>query len=153
MVAELYAVDEGVIGAALGRGEVVVKDGDDTAVVARLAFWLVRSGVVPVERRAYRWVGVLLSRRRYGATVMVFVDAPARVRRARIRVRGRALGEVEGAVRVWQERLRRQVMADHQGLVLAVDGGLGVRRESVARVVDHVVALVNRAAAGGGGTR
>lgn len=87
MVADLYYLDERVIGPALARGDVVLKDRHLDTLLYTLVPILAAAGAIENEERAQTWLSILLSELRHRPAVTVYVEAPLHVRLERIRSR------------------------------------------------------------------
>lgn len=147
LVADLYYLDERVIGPALLRSDVVLKDRHMDTIFYTLVPPLVAAGAVHDESRALTWLGVMLSEIRHQPTVTVYVDAPLDVRLERITYRSRHLTEDRArefsaedlAVFAARERVIRQLLTAQPGRFITVDNGNRPLQEGVS----EVLAVVN----------
>lgn len=146
-VADLYYLDERVIGPALLHSDVVLKDRHMDTIFYTLVPAFVAAGAVHDESRALTWLSVMLSEIRYQPTVTVYVDAPLDVRLARITDRSRSLTENRAhevsaedlAVFAARERVIGQLLAAQPTRFVTVDNGHRPLQEGV----NEVLALVN----------
>ncbi|WP_433228777.1 dTMP kinase [Actinomadura formosensis] len=145
-VADLYYLDERVIGPALSRGRVVLKDRHQDTIFYTLVPTLVAGGAVPDEEQALGWLCGLLSRLRHLPDLTVYVEAALPVRLERIARRGRRLHEHRGneadeddlAVFAARDRVIQRLLADQDSECLLVNNG-DRRIEEGAREVIEVV--------------
>jgi thymidylate kinase len=150
IASDLYYLDERVIGSALERGAVVLKDRHYATVLSTLVPTLVDAGAIEGESRALRWLDRLLCELRYLPTMTVYVDAPLETRLERIRSRTRHIREhraheVDGddlEVFAHRERLMRQLIAAKPDRFLTVDNGRVPLEEGVRTVVSFVLAQI-----------
>lgn len=150
IAADLYYLDERVIGPALERGAVVLKDRHYATVLSTLVPMLVDAEAIEGESRAMRWLDRLLCELRYLPTGTVYVDAPLETRLERIRRRTRHMQEhraheVDGddlEVFAHRERLMRQLVAAKPDRFLTVDNGRVPLEEGVRTVVSFVLAQI-----------
>ncbi|MBA0125531.1 hypothetical protein H0B56_08260 [Haloechinothrix sp. YIM 98757] len=89
----LYYLDECVIGPALARGLVVLKDRHVDTILYALAPLLMRQGTVSTYKEALIWLRSLMIQLRHPPNLTVYVDAPLEVRLERIACRDRHLEE------------------------------------------------------------
>lgn len=92
-VADLYYLDESVIGPALDRGQVVLKDRHTDTLLYTLTPMLVNSGGVPGDEQALAWLHALLGQIRHRSDLIVYVEVPLPIRVERITRRERHLHE------------------------------------------------------------
>lgn len=92
-VADLYYLDECVIGPALARGLVVLKDRHADTILYALAPLLTSQGKVSTNGEALAWLRSLMSQLRHPPDLTVYVDTPLETRLERIARRDRHLEE------------------------------------------------------------
>ena len=130
-VADLYYLDELVIGPALERGAVVLKDRWRDTILYTLTPMLVSAGVIPSPERALTWLSGLTSELRYLPAFTVYVSAPLQVRLTRIAQRTRHLvedranevSEDDQAVFAARDRIMQQLLDDEPGRFLVINNG------------------------------
>lgn len=131
VVADLYYLDEQVIGPALDSGLVVLKDRHRDTVLVTQAAALVAAGQFTKECRALQWLTVLLGQLRHQPTVTIYVDAPEAVRMRRIARRTQTFAEDRAAevsaadheVLAARERVMQLLMTAEPARFLTVDNG------------------------------
>jgi thymidylate kinase len=152
IVADLYYLDERVIGPALERGAVVLKDRHLDTIFSTLVPTLVRAGAVHDESRALTWLSIMLSELRHQPTVTVYVDAALEVRLKRLAARTRHLHEHRARevstddldVFAARERVMRQLIEAQPDRFVMVDNGDRPLHDGVG----DIVALVEARRAG-----
>lgn len=147
-VADLYYLDERVIGPALDRGQVVLKDRHRDTILYTLTPTLVDGGVAPSEDHALVWLRALISRIRYQPDLTVYVEAPLPVRLDRIagrtsdvrEHRAHEVSEDDLAVFAARDRVLQKLQAEPSGGHLVVSNG----DRSIEEGTAEVVAVVRR---------
>ncbi|UQS22866.1 thymidylate kinase [Amycolatopsis thermalba] len=145
-VADLYYQDERVIGPALARGQVVLKDRHQDTIFYTLVPTLVDGGAVLSDEHAMTWLRGLLSQLRYPPDLTVYVEAPLPVRLERIARRNRHLREHRAnevsdddlAIFAARDRVIRQLLTKPDGQRVVVDNGDRVIEEGAEDVLDLV---------------
>lgn len=93
IAADLYYLDHHVIGPALSRGTVVLKDRHRDTNIYTLAPTLLATATMPDEATALAWLTSLNAHLDHVADLTVYVDAPLSLRIERIQRRERSLIE------------------------------------------------------------
>jgi len=145
-VADLYYLDERVIGPALSRGEVVLKDRHRDTIFYTLIPTLASSGAIANEERALTWLSVLCSELKHPPDLTVYVSAPLDVRLERIAQRERHLVEDRAhevsdddrAVFAARDRIMRWLMDDESGRFLIVNNGKQSIEKGAREVVEAI---------------
>lgn len=145
-VADLYYLDEQVIGPALGRCEVILKDRHYDTVLYALVPILLDAGAIPSHDRALSWLRGLLSELRHRPDLTVYVDAPLDVRSQRIASRTRHLAESRAAqvseddCAVFEARghIIERLLAEQDRRRLVIDNAYRPVEHAVAEVVASI---------------
>jgi thymidylate kinase len=128
-VADLYYLDERVIGPACERSMIVLKDRHRDTILYTLAPMLLSAGAITSQERALTWLSVLMSELRYRPAFTVYVAAPLPVRLARIAERTRHLvedranevSEDDRAVFAARDRIMQQLLDDEPERFLVIN--------------------------------
>jgi thymidylate kinase len=156
-VIDLYYLDERIIGPALTRGQVVLKDRYCDTVLYTLGPALVDAGVVSDEDAAFDWLRSVLAQLRHRPDVTVYVDAPLDVRVRRIRNRSRSLIEAQAnelsaadlRVLARREDVARRLIREERHRFLVLDNGRWSIEEGAKEIVAVVEDRLARAASEG----
>jgi thymidylate kinase len=160
IVADLYYLDERVIGPALERGAVVLKDRHVDTVLSTVPPMLVQAGVIEADSFAFTWLALLVGELRNRPAVTVYVDAPLNVRLERIKRRTRHLPEHRAhevdsndlEVFARRERIMRAMIQTTPNRFLTINNGRVPLEEGVRTVTAFVLAaLKNRKETGEAG--
>ncbi len=145
-VADLYYLDERVIGPACEHSVIVLKDRHRDTILYTLAPMLVSAGVIASHERALTWLSALMSELRYRPAFTVYVSAPLPVRLARIAGRTRHLvedranevSEDDRAVFTARDQIIQQLLDDEPGRFLVINNG----DRSIAEGAGEIVAAI-----------
>jgi thymidylate kinase len=145
-VTDLYYLDERVIGPAVRRGCVVLKDRHYATVLYTLVPTLVEARAVPDEDTALAWLRALLTQLRHSPDVTVYVDAPLDIRLRRIEQCTRHLVEARANqlsaadVRVFAQRdaVARRIIREEHSRFFVIDNGNRPLMEGVQEIVEMV---------------
>lgn len=148
VVADLYYLDEHVIGPALASGLLVLKDRHIDTVFSTLVPALARRDTIETEARALTWLNAVLGELRYQPDLTVYVDAPLEVRLRRIKGRTRHLIEDRAhevsrediAVFAERDRLMRTVIDAEPSRFLVVDNGARPVEQATKDVLSWITA-------------
>jgi thymidylate kinase len=153
IVADLYYLDEQVIGPALAAGQVVLKDRHFDTIFYTLVPVLTEVGTARAQSRALAWLSALVSKLRHFPAATVLVDAPLEVRLDRIHWRTRHSPEPEHrahdisgedlAIFAAREQILRQLVAAEPARFSTVDNGTAPLHEGVRQVLALVTARVS----------
>lgn len=144
-VADLYYLDECVIGPALARGQVVLKDRWLDTILYTLVPTLVDGGTMASDAHAAAWLRDLIAHVRHRPELTVYVEAPLSVRLERIARRDRHLREHRAkevndedlAVFARRDRVIQQLVAE-DGDRLVVSNGDRSIDEGAQEVIEVV---------------
>jgi thymidylate kinase len=151
-VIDLYYLDQKVIGPALDRGRIVLKDRHLDTILCALVPTLCDSGTLPDDATAMVWLRATLAQLTHRPDLTVYVDAPLDTRVRRIEARQRDLVEANGrfvsdsdvAVFVQREEIARRLILDDPDrfLLLRNDDDCAIT-ESAREVVAAIRAMIN----------
>lgn len=145
-VTDLYYFDERVIGPALARGQIVLKDRHRDTIFYTLVPTLVTSGAIANEERALNWLSELCSELRHPPNLTVYVCAPLSIRLERIAQRRRHLAEdrahevsdEDRAVFAARDRVIAQLTDEEPARFLTVDNGEHPIAKGAQEVVEAI---------------
>jgi thymidylate kinase len=148
IVADLYYLDERVIRPALAAGLVVLKDRHVDTIFCTQVPAITQAGASDGEAQALMWLGMVLSQLQHKPAVTVCVEAPLKVRRARIQHRDRHLTEARAheisdddiAVFAARQRIMRQLVAAEPTRFAVIENGHRPLHEGVNEVLALVLA-------------
>jgi thymidylate kinase len=145
-VADLYYFDERIIGPALARGQVVLKDRHRDTIVYTLVPTLVDSGAIVGEERALNWLAALCGELRHPPDLTVYAWAPLGIRLDRIAKRRRDLAEdrahevsdQDRAVFAARERIVARLINEEPTRFLPVDNGKRPVEKGAKEVIEAI---------------
>lgn len=146
IVTDLYYLDETVIGPALARGHIVLKDRHRDTNLYTLIPTLVGSGAIASTERALTWLSILMSELRHPPDLTIYVNTPLSVRLERIKQRQRHLAEHRAndvseedlAVFAARERVIKLLIDHEPSRFMVVNNGDRPIEKGVREVVEMV---------------